>query len=227
MGKRGPKPKSLVKIEWSDNFAYAIGLLTSDGNLSPDGRHITFTSKDVEQVENFMKALDIDIHIGSSISGYKEGRTPRVQFGDVLFYDFLVSIGLMSNKSKIINEVAVPSKYFFHFLRGTFDGDGSVHSYFDPRFKSSFMCYTMFASASERHIHWLQKEIYNYLKIKGHISKAVKNSAYQLKYAKAESLQLWKRMYASSDSLYLKRKYLKIKENLRIIAEHQKSEGDY
>ncbi len=33
------KPLGRVKIEWSDKFAYAIGLVASDGNLSPDGRH--------------------------------------------------------------------------------------------------------------------------------------------------------------------------------------------
>ena len=221
MGKRGPKPKGLVKIEWSANFAYAIGLLVSDGNLSPDGRHIIFTSKDIEQVENFMVALNIDRYVGFSLSGYNESRTPRVQFGDVLFYNFLLSIGLMPNKSKIIGEVAIPPEYFFDFLRGTFDGDGSVYSYFDPRWKSSFMFYTTFASASKTHILWLQAEIYKHLRISGHISKAVKNSAFQLKYAKSDSLLLWKRMYLNTEVLYLIRKHLKIKEIMRIIAQPQ------
>jgi hypothetical protein len=31
MGKMGPKPKGKVKIKWSANFAYAIGLLTTSG----------------------------------------------------------------------------------------------------------------------------------------------------------------------------------------------------
>ena len=70
MGKPGPQPK--VKIKWSANFAYAIGLLVSDGNVSSNGRRITFTSKDIDQIENFMKALDITVSVGSSISGYKQ-----------------------------------------------------------------------------------------------------------------------------------------------------------
>gem|GEM_PF-6676481 len=44
------KPLGKVKIQWSPEFAYVIGLLTTDGNLSPDGRHINFTSKDRELV---------------------------------------------------------------------------------------------------------------------------------------------------------------------------------
>ncbi len=69
MGKRGPKPKELVKIEWSANFAYAIGLLVSDGNLSPDGRHIVFVSKDFELANLFQLALAIDVYTGKKSNG--------------------------------------------------------------------------------------------------------------------------------------------------------------
>src|SRR5262249_26952854 len=155
MGKRGPKPKAKVKIRWSSNFAYAIGLLVSDGSLSSSGRHITFTSSDREQLENYMKALGIKVHIGRVQN--KHDGSWRVQFGDILFYGFLKEIGLMPNKSRIIGEVKVPDKYFFDFLRGSFDGDGCTYSYWDKRWKSSFMFYTTFVSASETHILWIQK----------------------------------------------------------------------
>ena len=36
-----------VKTEWSPEFAYAIGLLVTDGSLSKDGRHINFSSMDL------------------------------------------------------------------------------------------------------------------------------------------------------------------------------------
>ena len=57
MGKRGQTPQGKVDIRWSANFAYAIGLLVTDGNLSSDGRHIIFVSKDMEQINNFLKCL--------------------------------------------------------------------------------------------------------------------------------------------------------------------------
>lgn len=69
MGKRGPEPKGKVPLEWSPNFAYAIGLLVSDGSLSKDGRHICFVSKDIEQLNNFMRALRIQVFIGSTSTG--------------------------------------------------------------------------------------------------------------------------------------------------------------
>ncbi len=219
MGKRGPKPKGKVKIKWSPNFAYAIGLLASDGNLSPNGRHIVLVSVDKEMLLNFMKALDITVSVGRTFSGYKGKYALRIQFGDVLFYQFLLGIGLMPNKSKIIGEIDIPQKYFFDFLRGSFDGDGSTYSYWDPRWRSSFMFYTAFVSASERHILWLQKEIYKRLKIRGHITGDGRHILKQLKYAKADSLKLLRKMYPNKNVLCLSRKRLKIKKMLSIIGE--------
>lgn len=218
MGKRGPKPKGKVKIKWSAHFAYAIGLLVSDGNLSPDGRHIIFVSKDAEQIDNFRKALSINEVIGLTRSGYTSNMAFRVQFSDVLFYDFLVSIGLMPNKSKVIGKLAIPGQYFWHFLRGMFDGDGSTYSYFDPRYKSSFMFYAVFSSASKKYILWLQSEILVRLHISGHIT-GKSDTIFQLKYAKTDSLTLLKEMYPNSRVLCLSRKRLKIKETLRIIGQ--------
>ena len=218
MGRRGIKPQNKVLIRWSSEFAYAIGLLVTDGSLSKDGRHIVLVSKDREMIENFMKALDFQNKIGRHSRGSSiDKKYFRVQFGDVNFYNFLLKIGLMPNKTKIIRDVKIPSKYFFDFLRGHFDGDGSFYSYWDPRWRSNFMFYTVFVSASKNHIEWLQKFIYKFLKIKGYVAKSVTNSVYQLRYAKADSLKLLSKLYYNSDIVCLSRKRLKIRKALSII----------
>lgn len=218
MAKSGPKPKGKVKVRWSANFAYAIGLLVSDGCLS-SGRHIILVSKDVEQLQNFMQALAIVVPIGKTKSGYDGNIAFKIQFSDVLFYDFLESIGLMPRKSKIIGEVKIPERYFFDFLRGSFDGDGCTYSYWDPRWKSSFMFYTCFVSASAKHIAWLRNEIYKELGIRGHMTGDGTSVIFQLKYAKADSLKLLRRMYHSRRVLCLSRKRLKIMKMLATVGE--------
>lgn len=220
MGKRGPKPKGKVRIRWTSNFAYAIGLIVSDGNLSPDGRHISFISKDIEQIDNFKLCLEIeDIKIGKNFSGYEGSICHRIQFGDVLFYIFLLSIGLAPAKSKSIGGVLIPDRYFVDFLRGFFDGDGSSYSYWDPRWRSSFMFYTEFASASYNYIFWLRNKIFQKMGIFGHVTKDGHGSTYQLKYAKKESIKLLKKMYYKKGLICLSRKYLKNIKILDIIDE--------
>jgi hypothetical protein len=218
MPKRGPKPKGKVKIEWSSEFAYAIGLITTDGSLSKDGRHISFVSNDIEQIENFKKCLRIKNRTSKHDSGSSRiQKGARVQFGDVLFYNFLLKIGITPNKSKTLSKVLIPDKYFFDFLRGHFDGDGCFYSYWDPRWKSSFMFYTELVSASKEHIDWLQQEITRLISIKGRITKSKNNPCYRLKFAKAGSLVLLKKMYYKNYSVGLKRKHLKIQRALGIL----------
>ncbi|PIP50333.1 MAG: hypothetical protein COV41_02830 [Candidatus Brennerbacteria bacterium CG11_big_fil_rev_8_21_14_0_20_43_10] len=209
------KAKMKVEIKWSPNFAYALGLLATDGSLSIDNRHIDFTSKDIEQIKNFMQCLKIEVAVGYKKSGTSSSITARIQFSDVNFYRFLESIGFMPRKSKIIREIKIPDIYFRDFLRGHFDGDGSFYPYYDKRWKSSFIFYTSFTSASKIHIMWIQKKINALVGIHGYIDAPPSISVIQLKYAKRESLKLLPYMYYNEKVVCLSRKRNKIKAAMR------------
>lgn len=212
----------MEKITWTSNLAYAVGLLTTDGNLSKDGRHLELTSTDIEQLENFKKCLDIKTKISWKTGGYTNRLYPRIQFGNVKLYQWLLGIGLMPNKTKVIAEIRVPDKYFFEFLRGHFDGDGSVYAYFDPRWKSSYMFYLTFTSASMKHIIWLQERIQDLSGFEGKINEARSSRVIQLRYAKQASKEIFKKMYRNKQGPYLTRKYKKAKKILRTCAEVEK-----
>lgn len=211
------------EVIWSSKLAYAVGLIATDGCLSPDGRHLLLTSKDLEQVQNLRTILDVKTNIGIVYSGRKEGRRPyhRLQWGDVVLYNFLLGIGLTPNKSLTLGMVVVPDEYFFDFLRGHHDGDGSFYSYFDPRWKSSYMFYLCFTSASKKHLLWIRSELYRLLRVQGSLSAHHQsnrpNSFYQLKFAKAETLLILGKLYPNESVICLSRKRLKIEEALRIV----------
>lgn len=210
------KPKRTQKIKWSPELAYAIGLITTDGSLSIDGRHIDFTSKDTQLLNIFKKCLGLKVKIGLKTDGFSKRKYYHVQFGDVIFYKWLLKIGLTPNKSKTISKLEIPNKYFIDFLRGHFDGDGSCYGYWDKRWNSSFMFYTKFVSASKEHILWLRSKIKKLLDIAGDLSRSGETPIYQLKYAKRESRILISKMYHKENLLYLKRKYKKLKTFLNI-----------
>lgn len=138
-----------------------------------------------------------------------------VQVGDVLFYRFLLELGLTVNKTKTLGGLRVPDEYFFDFLRGHFDGDGSFYSYWDPRWKSSFMFYMTFVSASKNHIDWIREKINEIIHLNGCVTNH-NNLLYQLKYAKKESLELISRIYHGKNVICLPRKRLKIESALKI-----------
>lgn len=200
---------STVITTWSDNLAYAVGLIVTDGSLSIDARHIDVSSKDKEQLTNFLRCVNKDIKIGTKKSGSGD-LCYRVQFSDVRFYRFLLNIGLTPHKSKTVGPISIPDLYFFDFLRGHFDGDGSFYSYMDNRWKNSLMYYVCFTSASVDHIKWLRASLNRLLSIKGHITYPEASSTYQLKYAKKESVSLINKMYYNKHVVSLSRKKLKI-----------------
>ena len=197
--------KRRKEFVWTSETAYAIGLITTDGNLSPDGRHFAFTSNDIELIETLKHCLNLKNRIGRKKSGYtNEFSAYRIQFGNIALYKKLVSIGLMPNKSKIIGALDIPNNFFFDFLRGSLDGDGSVSSYFDPVYKNSQRLYVRFTSASLRHVLWLQEVISNLINIKGFIKKGTRT--FDLTYAKKDSILLLKKIYYKKSLPCLKRK---------------------
>jgi hypothetical protein len=214
------KAKGKIKIEWSTGFAYAIGLIVTDGCLSKTGRHIDFTSKDLDLVKTFLRSLNIESKISQKVGGYPGSTTAyRVQIGDVQFYRFLKSIGVVQKKSRILGAIdPIPEPFFPDFIRGLFDGDGHFYSYWDPRWKSSFMYYTVFNSASKKHLVWLQKTTRRLYGLKGHTTSARGDTLFSLKYAKKESNSLLKILYYQHDVPCLERKRLKVLEALTIVS---------
>lgn len=205
-------------MDWSAELAYAVGLITTDGSLSIDGRHINLTSKDIDQLRTFAKILNLNNKIGLKKSSYNSTEVYfQIQFGNVKLYRFLVKIGLMPNKTKIIGSVKIPDTYFADFLRGHLDGDGCTYSYWDPRWKNSFMFYTCFLSASRNHLLWLQEKTQSLYGLKGSITFQGK-STYSLKFAKKESILLLNKMYHTTTVPCLQRKYSKIQLALGIIS---------
>lgn len=199
--------RNKVKCEWTSNFAWVIGIFTSDGNLSSDGRHLNITSKDEEIVLNVKKCLNLSNTIGRKARGYTtEKKYFVLQFGDKTFYEFLLKIGLMPAKSKIVSEIRVPDKYFPDFLRGCIDGDGNVSISKHPESKFPQLRIRL-VSASKVFIYWIKDKIKQYSKCSGGWVYRTPKNMYVLSFGKRDSIEIIRFMYYKGAKVYLKRKY--------------------
>lgn len=198
-----------INTTWTHELAYAVGLLASDGNLSPDGRHINLTSQDKEIPEYARAIFAIDNKIGRKGRGGSVIKKYYVlQFGSKQFYTFLLSIGLTPAKSKTLHSVHIPAKFFGDFMRGCLDGDGNLSETIHPESKNPQLRLRI-ASASPEFLKWLLAEHRRLWHIKGGwIYHDKKKSVGSLCFGKKDSIEILQRMYRYKLRYYLKRKYV-------------------
>ena len=215
---RGPIPLNPTitapRHGWSAELAWAVGLIATDGNLSPDGRHLVVRSKDVDMLETLRRCLGLKNRIVNTPNG-RGGEYHSLQWCDREFYLWLLDIGLTPAKSLTLGPLAVPDAYFADFFRGCVDGDGSVLVYTDRYHlakKNTYIyerLYVSIVSASYAFIDWLRTSVSRLAGELGSLTKeqkAGKNPLWKLRYAKAQSIRLIRWMYYSPNVPCLARK---------------------
>ena len=191
--------------------AYFLGLIFADGNLyspSPNKRkfQISLTSKDAYILEKLNIHADLKT---SLIENHKEDLKSRfgLYIDSFKIYEDLYKLGVEENKSsKNIYFPKIPKKYYSHFIRGYFDGDGIAYSKGYIGFCGS---YTLL-----KQIHSILLKELNLNNIK--ITYNRSNNIYYMTWAsKADCYKLFNYLYKDKKDLYLIRKYEKLKQQIK------------
>ena len=195
---------------WSKEMAYILGLILTDGNIGTEDDRISITMKDVEVLEKVKRKLESNHPIK-----YTEANDIyQFRFAREKMSDRLREIGITKKKSLIVEFPEVPDEFLSHFIRGVFDGDGSV--FFEPRSKKSPLRVS-FISGSKTFMTTLE----NMLHLHAGLSERTiyethrKNVSYYIRYGHNDSLKFFDYIYAKADeSLWLERKHQKFLEGM-------------
>ena len=195
-----------------ENLWYVVGYIVTDGHLNKDGRHLNITSKDEEHIVKIKEVLKLNVKISKKTRDKSKDKIySQVQFGDVKFYKYLLSIGFVQQKSLNIGEIKVDRRYFHHFLRGVIDGDGNISTWIHKTNQHRQWSLRI-TSAASSFIKWLKKETEDYFEVGGKLYcyqyKYKKNPIYILKFGKLAAKVILRRIY-ESNYLSLNRKNLK------------------
>jgi hypothetical protein len=138
--------------EWSPEMAWVLGLLFTDGTI--DNTRVAIYSVDIDLLEKIKTLLKSTKPVQKRTQSYD--KTKHIyEFG---FYrekmrDDLFKLGLQERKSLIMVFPDIPEEYMRHFIRGCWDGDGSI--FFDKnRLVASYI------SGSKKFIERLVEELY-------------------------------------------------------------------
>jgi len=117
--------------------AYWLGLLAADGCLWSDNHGYKRVSLGLKRSDKYiLKQFLIDLGCRDlKISTTKSGRYCSISISSELLFNDLAQLGLMVRKSRRLTKNAVPKNHLRHFVRGVFDGDGSIS--FSNRTESS------------------------------------------------------------------------------------------
>jgi len=188
-------------------MAYILGFWFADGYMRHEKSYrIVFASKDYHLL------LQIRNCLGSNHPIYrrKDGTGDQLIIFSKQIYLKLLALGGKRCKSKIIRFPRVPYKHLPDFIRGYFDGDGSVFhtTYIHTKTKRPRTeLRSNFTSGSPKFLEDLQNALVNNLgAIKKKICSYNKGASWKLGYGTYDTLKLLQFMYYPNYSVGLERK---------------------
>ena len=196
--------------KWSAEMAYVLGFFAADGTMIKNKREahfIEFSNTDKNLLEKIKKTLNSNHKISFRKRNKNWKQAYRLQIGSRVMFNDLTKIGLTQNKTKIMALPKIPNKYFSHFIRGYFDGDGNVwFGLINKKRKKPYLAIqSVFTSGSKHFLQSLKICLENFGLNGGYM--ASPKSFYRLVYSVNNSLKLYDLMYNRNNTdLYLKRK---------------------
>lgn len=126
-----PRQSDYFKVIDSKSKAYWLGFLCADGCVHSKNFNISINITDREHLIKFQKAISCPNHkITETIDTRFKNAKPLYQFSikDKELHTSLVVHGCVPQKSLALTKIPnIPRDYVPHFIRGYFDGDGSLH----------------------------------------------------------------------------------------------------
>lgn len=116
---------------WSKEMAYVLGIIYTDGNLYRDPIRKTYriliVQKEPELLNKVIRLMNSDYSLRYRKQRGIAGAVYMIDLQHMGMFDDLLELGLTANKSLNMIFPDVPTQYMRHFIRGCWDGDGSVY----------------------------------------------------------------------------------------------------
>jgi hypothetical protein len=220
--KKGKVPQNYFNIneaffsKWGPEMAYVFGLLITDGCLSKvkSGSYkVSLCLNDRDLLEKVAKTMESSHAV--TPSKYQRGLHLLMFAREKLTKD-LLRLGLKPRKSLDIKFPDVPKEYLTDFIRGVFDGDGSV--FFEKR-SPRLRLRSKFISGSKQFIETLENKLRLLGMPKRNIyeQKTKNGILYMFIYCHKDSSKLFRILYKGipGNGLFLRRKYYKFLSGLK------------
>jgi predicted DNA-binding protein YlxM (UPF0122 family) len=199
--------------KWSAKMAWVLGCIFADGNIHPQAQGtycLSISSKDTSLLQNIKNAMNSTHPIKKVV--HKQWFIYRLFITRPQINNDLSQLGITPRKSLTISFPKIPYSFLPHFIRGVFDGDGSV--FFEPRSKKSPLRVS-FVSGSKAFMSTLETKLCMHAGLSKRIiyETHLENTSYYIRYSHQDSLKFFNYIYEDADeTIRLERKYKKFIE---------------
>lgn len=196
----------------SEYKAYWLGFIAADGHVADYQIQITLNDKDSSHLFLFLKNIDSLTHNVKSYyskTSYGIIKCSSITLSSKKMSNDLRKLGLESNKSKTLKFPDLEINMIPHFIRGYFDGDGSISLSGGRHSKP----YVIFLGNND-----MMNNIKNNLNVSDCISiltRYDKNDMYHFRIGKKEDVKYMYNYFYKESNIYLKRKKEKFEKLLR------------
>ncbi|WP_201714251.1 LAGLIDADG family homing endonuclease [Rossellomorea arthrocnemi] len=207
--------------EWSFNMAYILGFLAADGSITAGWRiKLSLKQEDISLLENIRKEFDYSGEVSSIFSKSQSGIHPSAELS--IFSKKIVKrlkeLEVTERKSfTVMMPLDIPNCFIPDFIRGYFDGDGSVGPQEQPKCKMTQLRVRI-CSGSPQILH----QIKNFL----HVEKGLRavnvnackpeRNLWEICYSTRDSQSFYKAIYHKDACLYLKRKKMEFERIIEL-----------
>ncbi len=200
----------------TESKSYILGFLCADGSIYEKTNKISFciNTKDKIILEYVRKELNLNHKISDRIvydkRTNKSYKQTTLQFSSKQIKNDLCNMGVCHDKSIILKFPKIPSNHIPHFIRGYFDGDGSI---------TNKKCSVI--GTKDFLLCWV-----NYFKQFGILWKnmqEVGGNQYKIYLQKTDDVILFSDIIYKDANIFLRRKYnklIKVTKNIKTVMVH-------
>jgi hypothetical protein len=129
---------------WSREMAYVLGVIYTDGDLYSDPVRKSYrfgvSQKEPELLNKVLRLMDCNARLCHTKKRGIAGELYRFAVQNKEMYAALIDLGLSPNKSKTMEFPNVPQEFVRDFIRGCWDGDGSIYFESPRKLRGSYTC---------------------------------------------------------------------------------------
>ena len=175
-------------------MAYILGLWFADGCIYGGKMFdITLHARD----KYILKRIAEQLNYEGNIQDYVDRQAARINFSCVVIYNDIVNLGGIENKSLTIKFPNIPEEFLPDFIRGYFDGDGSIMRLKNNRLNSAI------TSGSKDFLDSMLKILKDKAGVEGG---SYDPSSKSIRFGKRDTIRIGDYMYKNNPELFLLRK---------------------